>query len=213
MWTGSEIEIDLYLIRHGATKSNKRHAYLGVTDEELCEEGKKELFSYQASGCYPDDVQVFCGPMLRCRQTAQLLYPSCTPVLILQWTEIDFGRFEGKTYKELNGDAEYQRWIDSGGTIAFVQGESREAFQKRTMEGFKACIDLLKRSPKPAAAMVHGGTIMAVISSLTGGEYYDYQVKNGKGYHLTLALSETGVKLKKLRALEEIRTEQKIKKR
>ena len=34
--------------------------------------------------------------------------------------------------------------------------------------------------------VVHGGTIMAVLSSLTGGEYFDFQVKNGEGYETVL---------------------------
>ena len=35
-------------------------------------------------------------------------------------------------------------------------------------------------------AVVHGGTIMAVLSSFTGGEYFDFQVKNGEGYETVL---------------------------
>ena len=38
----------------------------------------------------------------------------------------------------------------------------------------------------PVTAVVHGGTIMAVLSSLTGGEYFDFQVKNGEGYETVL---------------------------
>ena len=38
----------------------------------------------------------------------------------------------------------------------------------------------------PVVAVVHGGTIMAVLSSLTGGEYFDFQVKNGEGYETVL---------------------------
>ena len=35
-------------------------------------------------------------------------------------------------------------------------------------------------------AIVHGGTIMSVLSSLCGGDYFDYQVKNGEGYECLL---------------------------
>ena len=76
------------------------------------------------------------------------------------------------------------------------------------MEGFDRMMsDILKRSEKntgiqndtdpqylksncgteiPVVAVVHGGTIMAVLSSLTGGEYFDFQVKNGEGYETVL---------------------------
>jgi broad specificity phosphatase PhoE len=34
------------------------------------------------------------------------------------------------------------------------------------------------------AFIVHGGTIMAVMEYFTNGSYYDYQVRNGKGFIL-----------------------------
>ncbi|MDO4488842.1 MAG: histidine phosphatase family protein [Eubacteriales bacterium] len=35
---------------------------------------------------------------------------------------------------------------------------------------------------KIIAVVVHGGTVMALLCSLCGGEYFDYQPKNGRGY-------------------------------
>ena len=45
MWTrtAAEMTITLYIIRHGATKSNKRHAYLGNTNEPLSNEGGEQI--------------------------------------------------------------------------------------------------------------------------------------------------------------------------
>ena len=39
-----------------------------------------------------------------------------------------------------------------------------------------------KMPAKAAVAVVHGGTIMAVLSELTGREYFSFQVPNGGGY-------------------------------
>lgn len=208
MWTGSETEmtITLYLIRHGATPSNKRHAYLGKTDEALSDEGRKQILSYKGEGVYPsisNDLLVMSGPMLRCIQTRKLIYPDCKEFVIPEWTEIDFGRFEGKNYQELNGDPDYQSWIDSGGLLAFPGGESRKTFIKRSLEGFARCLEqLINHKKERAACVVHGGTIMAVVSSLTGGDYYDYQVKNGQGYQLVLVVKDGNVQIKKVAALQ-----------
>ena len=35
-----------------------------------------------------------------------------------------------------------------------------------------------------ATAIVHGGTIMSILSSLTNSDYFDFQVKNQEGYIL-----------------------------
>ena len=115
------------------------------------------------------------------------------------WREMDFGDFEGKNYQDLNGDPDYQRWIDSGGVTAFPGGESRDEFVKRSMAGLEFCIECMKDyKQKSAVCIVHGGTIMAIMSSLTGGDYYDYQVKNGQGYEIELSIKNNKVQLEKL---------------
>ena len=39
---------------------------------------------------------------------------------------------------------------------------------------------------------------MAIMSCLTGGDYYDYQVKNGQGYEIELSIKNNNVQLEKL---------------
>ena len=204
MWTRTAVEmtITLYIIRHGATKSNKRHAYLGNTNEPLSNEGGEQIIFYNEAGRYPkekDNLLIVSSPMLRCLQTKDILYPDTRAILLPEWKEIDFGRFEGKNYQDLNGDPDYQRWIDSGGVTAFPGGESRDEFVKRSMAGLEWCIECMEDyKQKSAVCIVHGGTIMAIMSSLTGGDYYDYQVKNGQGYEIELSIKNNNVQLEKL---------------
>ena len=196
--------IRLYLIRHGQTPGNKLQRYIGTTDEPLSTEGKEFLEKLT----YPMPEALYVSPLCRCVETAGILFPGKSFHIIEELSECDFGEFENKNYKELSGNQDYQRWIDSNGTLPFPGGESREQFIRRSMEGFdRMMYDILKRSEKntgiqtdtdsqylkcdrgteiPVTAVVHGGTIMAVLSSLTGGEYFDFQVKNGEGYETVL---------------------------
>ena len=191
--------ITLYIIRHGATKSNKRHAYLGNTNEPLSNEGGEQIIFYNEYPKEKDNLLIFSSPMLRCLQTKDILYPDTRAILLPEWKEIDFGRFEEKNYQDLNGDPDYQRWIDSGGVTAFPGGESRDEFVKRSMAGLEWCIECMEDyKQKSAVCIVHGGTIMAIMSSLTGGDYYDYQVKNGQGYEIELSIKNNNVQLEKL---------------
>lgn len=187
MWNRTENQIELWLIRHGLTPSNEEHRYLGRTDEPLGKNGIRQL---QKKKVKPADM-VFCGPMLRCRQSAALLFPEKKPLLVEPWREMDFGTFEGKTYRELSGDREYQRWIDSGGTLPFPGGESREELMERSIQGFSDMMTLVaermeeqKKSKIPVAAVLHGGNIMSIMSRLTGEDYFDFQIKNGEEVHL-----------------------------
>ena len=213
--TEDQIEIHLTLIRHGATLSNKEGRYLGKTEEALSPDGIRTLEKSVADRIYPIADVLFSGPMKRCLETAQILYPGQTPICIPEWTEMDFGAFEGHNYQELSGDPAYQRWIDSGGTLPFPEGESREEFIRRNVAGYEKMLYYMKmilersaaseqgdyntgsekteleRSDEIGAqdagiqsvsAVVHGGTIMALLSHFTGGEYFDYQAKCGQGY-------------------------------
>ncbi len=175
------------LIRHGATKGNLEKRYIGITDESLCDEGKDKLEAYIKAGKYPDVKKVYVSPMKRCIQTAQMIYPEKEIIVINGFRECNFGTFEGKNYKELSGDKEYQRWIDSNAQLPFPEGEDNRQFKKRCMESFISVIKQLScRKEKDAgiscACIVHGGTIMSILSLLYGGDYYDYHCGNAEGY-------------------------------
>ncbi|MCC8141561.1 MAG: histidine phosphatase family protein [Lachnospiraceae bacterium] len=198
MRTGTTYQIELLLLRHGATGSNEEGRYLGQTDESLSDAGKQELLRKKLNLSMKQPDLLFSGPMIRCQETAKLLFDT-QPILIPEWTEMDFGDFEGKSYRELSGDPDYQAWIDSNGTLAFPGGESREEFIERSKKGLGRMLTKVREWEEtncPAgdlvrtAAVVHGGTIMALLSSLTGGEYFDFQVKCGEGYLVCLSADE-----------------------
>lgn len=190
----TENQVTLTLIRHGKTRANEEHRYLGKTDEALSENGREALLSFKARGCYPMVSYLFTSPMKRCLETAEILYPNVRPVMIPEWKEMDFGQFEYKNYEELKDDIRYQAWMDSGGTIGFPGGESRGAFVLRCEKGFgKMCKKLFQLSrqntdvPVQAGIIAHGGTIMALLHSFAGKEYFDSQVSNGEGFLTTLS--------------------------
>lgn len=195
----AENQIRLVMIRHGATASNREKRYLGRTDEPLSEEGRQALLDSRKRYVCPEPDMLFSSPMKRCLQTAQILYPELEPFRIAEWKEMDFGEFEGKNYRDLNGDARYQAWIDSGGTLPFPEGESREEFQKRCLLGLERMVRKLReapRLPETVGLIVHGGTIMALLDGLGEGagekSYFDYQTENGQGYACTLRFPAEG---------------------
>ena len=83
----TEIKVTLSLLRHGATPANREHRYLGKTDEALSEEGRAELLLKKKE--IPAEL-LLVSPMLRCRQTAEILFPGRAQVQIPEWTEMDF---------------------------------------------------------------------------------------------------------------------------
>ena len=206
-WTEDKIKVKITWIRHGMTRANEEHRYLGKTDEPLSEKGIRFLQEKKKKSFFNAPEFLYASPMKRCVQTAEILFRR-KPVLIPEWKEMDFGQFEGKNYEELKDNPDYQKWIDSKWNTAISRWRAKRAVYQRSMEGFDWMMsDILIKSEKntriqngtetqdlknnceteiPVVAVVHGGTIMAVLSSLTGGEYFDFQVKNGEGYETVL---------------------------
>lgn len=212
----NNILVDLTLIRHGQVQANIEKRYIGSTDMSLTMNGMKSLEKLNKAQIYKTPDYLFCSPMSRCKMTCDILFPDKVYTVIDEFHEMDFGSFEMKNYQELKDNAYYQRWIDSNGTIAFPEGESRQEFVLRCMSGFdkmlsKTCCcvesDSIRLINSPLkitidnkndnvyiknnnqvlkmisiTAVVHGGTIMAILSNLNKDEYYNYQCKNAEGY-------------------------------
>ena len=115
---------------------------------------------------------MYASSLKRCLETAALLYPDVQVEMLADLREYDFGGWENKDYADLNGRADYQAWIDSG-------GESRAQFAARCVAAFEGT----REQTEDCALIAHGGTLMAIMEryALPRGTYFDFQVKNGCG--------------------------------
>ena len=175
----------LALLRHSITEGNLKKRYIGVTDEPLCPEGILFLKEHY----YPEAEHIFVSPMRRCVETARLLYPRMPFHILEELAECDFGDFENKNYQELSDNPDYQKWVDSGGTLPFPNGESRESFRWRSLKGFQRVIYFcMNKGAKSAAIVTHGGNIMIIMEEYAypRKEYYQWHVNNGCGYVIEL---------------------------
>ncbi|MCH3987460.1 MAG: histidine phosphatase family protein [Lachnospiraceae bacterium] len=208
--------MNIFLLRHGMTEGNRQHRYVGSTDEALLPEAVEHLSAaapvFQKTYLADKSVLVLTSPLRRCVQTAQLLtaglslargeksaaeadgrrgsYVSFREVAAFR--ETDFGTFEYRNYAELNGDPDYQRFIDSGGETAFPGGESRKEAAERVTAAFVSQVKLLP-APEPDVLLlvVHGGTIMALMErfAVPRRSFYDWQCANLSGFTGALVTS------------------------
>lgn len=172
----------ILLIRHGKTSGNLDNRYIGRTDEPLCAEGVFELHHIHYQKC---DVLV-SSPMQRCVQSAEILFPEQQIQICDSFRECDFGDFECKNYAELNGNKDYQHWVDSGGLLPFPNGESPDDFRKRCCDAFLQ-ITAEYSDVDSIAFVVHGGTIMSILSQFAMPQrgFYDWLTANAHGWQCT----------------------------
>lgn len=122
------------LIRHGETAGNQKQRYIGRrTDEPLLPQSQEVLKQLD----YGEPQAVYASPMLRCTQTASILFPGKPLNIIDELAECDFGEFENKNYLELDGNANYQAWIDSGGLLPFPGGRAGKNLSEETSPDFR----------------------------------------------------------------------------
>ena len=183
----------LGLIRHGMTKGNQEHRYVGATDEGLLPEEKERLQARAADMNLHPSV-VFVSPARRCRETVACLFPGPAPELIVvpEFMEMNFGAFEYMSWQEIDQDpdpahrAAYQSYIDSDGETAFPDGESKDEFTKRVCESFERAVLPRLQEQQDIAIVAHGGTIMALMERYAEPHkpYFEWSVKPGEGYSL-----------------------------
>ena len=173
----------LVLIRHAMTAGNLAGQYIGRTDQPLCEAGIAQARA--AAAAVPTVGRVYCSPMLRCRQTAEILYSNHAPRAVAALREADLGLFEGKTHAELEKNPAYRQWIAAAGALPPPGGEDGTHFRSRCVAAFRGILnELANEKVSSAACVLHGGSIMAIMAAraLPARPFYDWQVHNCCGF-------------------------------
>ncbi len=157
----------IHLIRHALTQDNLDGVYAGRTDTPLCDEGKEQLIEAKESYIYPDADFVFTSPLKRCRETAEILYPHITPIVMNDLTEYNFGEFEGKTAEVLHEtEPAFDKWIRGEKGISPPFGESNEDFANRVCNCFSKMVDgIIKSGAERTVIVTHGGVISTILSN------------------------------------------------
>ena len=183
----------VYLYRHGQTAGNAKGQYIGRTDEPLSKEG---LADVQACTVRPGIGKVYVSPLLRARETARLLFPNAAQCVRDGLREMDFGAFEQKNYRDLENDAAYRAWVESGCTLPCPGGEDMAAFGARVCACFEDIVREAEENGEDEVHIVaHGGTIMAVFSGFVkdgARDYYAWGVKNLAGRSAEAVRTDTG---------------------
>ena len=172
----------MILIRHSKTPGNAELRYNGRTDEPLSSEG---IALAEQVGADLNVERVYVTPLQRTQQTAATLFPKAEQTVVDDLREMNFGDFEGRNYLDMEHDAAYRAWVDSGCLTPCPNGEGRPEFSDRVCAAFEGVVRAAaERGEETLTFVVHGGTIMAIMERFARPrqDYYSYSVKNCQGY-------------------------------
>ncbi|MEG1857888.1 MAG: histidine phosphatase family protein [Pseudoflavonifractor sp.] len=186
--------MELILIRHGITPGNLERRFVGRIDQPLAPEG--QALARSVASALPQVEHVYRSPMLRCRQTADLLWQGVPQTVIENLHETDFGIYEGKCHAELQDDPVYRRWLAGELTV----GEPIENCNARAASALaELAADAAERGWRRAGVVAHGGIFMSMLArfGLPKRDYYDWLLPNCGGFRAqldpaTLTLRITG---------------------
>ena len=170
------------LMRHGQTTLQAEHRYVGSTDDPLSPQGAASL---RPSTQVP--AQVYVSRRRRTAQTADLVFPGARQLVVPGMEEMDFGKFEGRTVRELERDPAYRAWVDGMCEGRCPGGESKDEFERRACAAFLRLMDQAMADGKNRVVVVtHGGTIMAVMAryGIPRREFFSWRVEHGCGIAL-----------------------------
>jgi alpha-ribazole phosphatase len=156
----------IVLVRHGEPAATARGRCYGRLDVGLSKNGKRQIeqaceflrrFEFSA---------VYASPRVRASESAQIIAEKSNLFYetIKDFAEIDFGDFEGLTYKEVERrfPESYRKWMETPTKVEFPNGESFAGMKRRVL---RATADLrAKHAGEAIVAVAHGGVNRIILA-------------------------------------------------
>ena len=174
----------LYLIRHGQAAVPKG-LFIGSTDVEADE--KKLGRVDRLVSMLPGEGRCYCSPLLRARQTVERLQQagmSFNPVFENRFCEIDFGRWEMRTFQDIAGqDADLLDSWAAYDDFIFPGGEAVADFTARVSDIYTV---MKEDENDNIIAVTHGGVIRTMICVALGLPVRNYLLFDVKAAGLSI---------------------------
>jgi probable phosphoglycerate mutase len=162
------VQIDV--MRHAKTQWNLEKRLQGLTDIPLCAKGEQDALVWaRRLADKPYDL-ILSSPLIRAEQTARIISEkAATDIEIVDGLrEQDFGRWEGKTIKELR--EQFPGWVESqearGWAFCPPLGEARTAVLDRALSALaRAC---RKNRGRRLLVVTHSSVMKILIYHILG---------------------------------------------
>jgi broad specificity phosphatase PhoE len=159
--------LTLYLLRHGQSDANANHIFASRSiDPPLTDVGHQQIRS-QARFLKPLGIsELYCSPLLRARQTAEIVVQICGLVSKINESliEVDVGTLDGRSIDIYDYRVVFSRvieqWNLGHNDIGFPGGETLDDVKKRLLDFIKI---LDGEENKNILVVAHDITFMAFI--------------------------------------------------
>ncbi len=174
------MHIKATMIRHGEVDECYHDRFLGSTDAPLSGIGREQARSLHTACKDLQAAKLWCSPLKRARQTAQIVFPCRTPEIIPELREVDFGAWETLSFAEIaaQNPVLVDKWARFDEDFSFPDGESMKDFLNR----IKHIADRMRREQDDLVLVTHGGVIRSLLCELQGlppEKYVTFSIQRG----------------------------------
>lgn len=173
--------MNIYLVRHGTTKSNLEKKYYGDHDVKLSAEGiaEGEILKENLKGITFDAI--FCSEKRRALDTLNIIVGKKVSYIVdKRLNERHFGVFENKSYEEIRHEykQELDFWNNDWKGYKLPKGESAIEAYNRTVSFME---ELKNANYENVLIVTHGGIIRNVYCYILGtiDAFWKFSSKNG----------------------------------
>jgi broad specificity phosphatase PhoE len=164
----------IFLVRHAQSAWNGR--FCGSSDPPLSPVGEQQARELAAKLAGLSLRHVYCSPLQRAVMTAKAINQTgAIPLTLIDGLrEIDFGQWEGLTWREIEArDPDYARqWMLQFPHLTIPGGEPFAAFCQRVESAFHQIQSEVTRNSWEAAAVVAHGGVLRVLLATTQGQSF-----------------------------------------
>lgn len=175
--------MEIILVRHGETQSNRRGTFLGWTDVDLNEEGIRQAHCVQQKLSNNKVDVIFTSPLKRASHTAEIINKDLNVEIIYSdaLKERNFGIWDNLTCDEIREQfpQEYNYWM-SDINYPIKDGEMPEKVNKRIIDFINKLIE--ENSDRVFVIVTHLGCIrimLAHLLCLKPEDSWRFRVDNG----------------------------------
>lgn len=176
--------MNIYLLRHGETEENKNKFYYGKLNVSLNEKGRLQS---QGAGVLLKGInfdKIYISERKRTKETVEIALNNNSPLAAVvdgRINELDFGKFEGKSYKDIQKEfpKEYEQWNKEWKSFTPPGGESYEQFYARIKSFME---ELLLEKHENVLVVTHGGVVRSILCFVLGENldlYWKFASRNG----------------------------------
>ncbi len=157
----------LVLVRHAHPANGSTGRLIGSTDPLLDEQGEAQARCLADRVARLEPERCFSSPLARCRQTAAAIAGPLPVRLDPDLREIDFGRWENRTFAEVAAAEPdlVARWAEYDPAFAFPDGEGLGGFQDRVS---RVAGRLAGEQAGTVLVVSHAGVIRALVCQYLG---------------------------------------------